>query len=376
MSMSSSPGEDLLAIEEAANNFLSQEYDFRRRNIYLQGTGNVERSLWRRFADLGWLGLSLPEDYGGAGGSAVESWMLLQRLGAYLVLEPYLSSVVVCGWPLVTHGRKQVRDRLLPELIAGRIQLSLALNEPEGKHPNIITTLATPMDGGWRLVGHKSVVLGAPTADYLLLSARCDAQRIVLLIRPDDAGVMIRPYRLIDGRTAGEILFDGARVGPDSLLAVGPEADELLDVARLAGAFGCVAESVGVMKAALAATVEHVRARRQFGQALSGFQAIRHRIAAMHIACEEADALGWRAAQAYSLADPKERLAAIAAAKSDVGQSARRVCEEAVQFHGAIAITDEFPVGHYLKRAVVNERLFGNSELWTEHFSKAVFGWP
>lgn len=375
MSLSSSPGEDLLAIEEAAHQFLSQEYDFNRRRADLQDNGSHDRTLWHRFAELGWLGLSLPEDLGGAGGGAAESWILLQQLGAHLVLEPYLSSVAVCGWSLVAHGRADVRDRLLPELISGRVQLALAHSEPSSDHPDTPSALATPQDDGWRVVGHKAVVLGAPIADYFLVSATCDTQRAVLLIGADDAAVTIRPYRLIDGRHAGEVHISGARVGWDDLVAIGADADALLEVSRLAGALGCVAESVGVMKAALAATADHLHARRQFGQPLAEFQALRHRVADMHIACEEADALGWRATQAFGAADLTERVLAIAAAKSQVGDMARKVCEEAIQLHGAIAITDEFPVGHYLKRAVVNERLFGNNELWTQRFTETAFGW-
>lgn len=374
MSMSSSPGEDLVAIEEAAHQFLAQEYDFRRRSADLEGDGSHDRSLWQRFAELGWLGLSLPQSYGGAGGGAPESWMLLQQLGAHLALEPYLHSVVVCGWSLVAHGRAEIRDRLLPELIAGRVRLALAHSEPGRDYPEAPSTLMTAQDDGWRLVGHKAVVLGAPTADHILVSATCDAQRVVLLIRPDDADVTIRPYRLIDGRSAGEIHISGARIERHDLVAVGADADALLQASRLAGALGCVAESVGVMKTALAATVEHLRTRRQFGHPLAEFQALRHRVADMHIACAEADALGWRAAQAFETADLTEQLLTIAAAKSQVGDTALKVCEEAVQLHGAMAITDEFPVGHYLKRAVVNERLFGNSEWWTQYFAETAFG--
>lgn len=369
----SSPGEDLVAIAEAARHFLAQEYDFRRRAADLQDNAWDDRTLWRRFAELGWLGLSLPETFGGAGGGATESWMLVQGLGAHLVLEPYLSSVIVCGWALAEHGSVTIQQRVLPELIAGRLQLAMAHDEPSQDHPHIPSTRATPRDGGWRIVGRKAVVLGAPTADRILVSARGDDGTMVLLIDPRDAAVTTRPYRLIDGRQAGEMQFDGAWVGPDAVVSLGDDAEAMLEAARLAGAIGCVTELVGVMRAALAATAEHLRTRRQFGQPLAALQALRHRVADMHIACEEADALGWRAAQAYGAADPTERLIAIAAAKAQVGELARKLCEEAVQLHGAIAITDEFPVGHYLKRAVVDERLFGNSELWNRRFGDVVF---
>lgn len=368
MSVASSPGDDLVAIAEAARHFLGQEYHFGRRAADLQDNARDDRTLWRRFAELGWLGLSLQETFGGVGGGATESWMLAQGLGAHLVLEPYLSSVIVCGWALAEHGSDALRQRILPELIAGRLQLALAHDEPSQEHPHIPSTVVAPRAGGWHIAGRKAVVLGAPTADRILVSARGDERTMVLLIDPRDAAVTIRPYRLIDGRQAGEVQIDGAWVGPDAVVALGDDAEAMLETARLAGAIGCVAELVGVMRAALSATAEHLRTRRQFGQPLAALQALRHRVADMHIDCEEADALGWRAAQAYGSADPTERLIAIAAAKAQVGEMARRLCEEAVQLHGAIAITDEFPVGHYLKRAVVDERLFGNSEMWNRRF--------
>lgn len=367
------PSPELLEIEEAARRFLAREYDFQRRRRLLEAPHSHDPQPWRDFAEMGWLGLPLPERFGGSGGGAREAWMLLRCLGAHLVLEPYLSSVLVCGWSLVRHAAGHAQTRIIPGLVAGHLRLAFAHDEPGHEDPDRPATAATPADGGWRVAGHKAVVLGAPTADCILVSAGHDGRRLVFLLDPNDERVTIRPYPLIDGRQAGEVAIDGAVLPPAALIARDRDADGLLETARLAGALGSMAEAAGVMDAALAATVDHLRTRRQFGQRLADFQALRHRVADMHIACQEADALGWRAAQALDSADSVHGLLAVAAAKAQIGEAARKVCEEAVQMHGAIAITDEFPVGHYLKRAIVNERLFGNSEHWNERFSKASF---
>jgi alkylation response protein AidB-like acyl-CoA dehydrogenase len=263
------------------------------------------------------------------------------------------------------------RARLLPLIAAGRLCVALASMEgcPGG---DADTTRARRTQDGWRVDGHKGVVLGAPEAELVILGshgASAETGPVLLLIDPAAPGVTLRPYPLVDGRMAAELhLHD---VAPEAVLAEGEDAVAALEDAVLAGALACAAEATGAMEAALERTIDHLRQRQQFGARLADQQALRHRVADMFIACQESAALGWRAALAFDEPRTGLRRMAIAAAIAQAGPASLRVCEEAIQLHGAIAITEEFPVGHYLKRAIVAERIFGGADHWLDAFCAA-----
>jgi alkylation response protein AidB-like acyl-CoA dehydrogenase len=347
--MLAEPGPEQQAIAEAARRVIAAECDLSARLRDPAAAAAEAPRRWRGFAELGWLGLAIPEAHGGSGGTMRELWPLLVECGRGLVLDPLLPNLLGalalarCGG---AHG-------LLERVVAGEARVAPALDDA-------VPTRAVPQGDGWRVSGRKAVVLGAPEADLLLVTA----EERLLLVPADAPGVTRRAYPLVDGRLAADVLLEAVALPAEALLAEGAAARLALEEMELAGALACVAEMAGAMEAALERTIAHLRLRVQFGAPLATQQALRHRVADMSIACEETAVLGWRAAQAFE--DPATRALAVAAAMAQAGAAALRVCEEAVQLHGATAIVDEFPVGHFLKRVVVAERLFGNSEDWLE----------
>ena len=374
--MQPEPGPEQQAIREAVHHYLAREggIDARLRDPARMANAAAQR--WRDFAGLGWLGLPLPEAAGGSGGGMAELWPVLTAFGHELALDPYLPTVVLGGLTLARAAAPAQQASLLPAIAVGELRLALALAEPGlGEASAALRTRARPVPGGWRLDGQKSVVLGAPEATRLIVSATAEGtEPLLLLLDPAAPGVTLRPYPLIDGRLAAEIQMADAPVEADSVLARGDAAAAAIGQAVLAGALAGVAEICGAMEAALARTVAHLRERRQFGRRLADQQALRHRVADMFIACQESAALGWRAALAFDAPDLAASRLAIAAARAQAGPAGLRVCEEAIQLHGALAITDEFPVGHYLKRVVVAERLFGGSTAWLDAYCDASPG--
>jgi len=366
--MLAEPGPEQRAIRDAVQRYLAQEADILdRMRDPARAAGDAARR-WADFARLGWLGLPLPDAHGGSGGGMAELWPVLTGLGHGLSLDPYLPTVVLGGLTIARAGNAAQQARLLPRIVAGELRVALA-GMAGGD-----TTRARRTAGGWRIDGHKGVVLGAPEAGLLILgtrSASTQAEPLLLLVDPRAAGVTLRAYPLIDGRMAAEVHLDDVDVATDAVLAEGEAAATAMEDASLAGALACVAEAVGAMEAALERTIAHLRHRQQFGARLADQQALRHRVADMFIACQESAALGWRAALAFDERHAEMRRMAVAAAMAHAGPAALRVCEEAIQLHGAIAITDEIPVGHYLKRAVVAERLFGNADHWLGVFCAA-----
>ncbi|MBL8381690.1 MAG: acyl-CoA dehydrogenase family protein [Burkholderiales bacterium] len=354
-------------LQDAAARYLEKAYGFQERQAIVAAGSDGDAGKWRDFAQMGWLGLPLPESDGGNGGSALDLFLLAQAFGKALAVEPYLSTVVLGAMTVAAAGNAAQRARILPGVIAGRTRLAFGCTEPESGYALLdVQTRARASGDGFVLTGDKSVVLGAASADHLLISARTAGARdsrlgiSLFLVDRTAPGVTLRPYGTIDGRRAAEVKLQEVRVGRDALLGELHGAAARIEHAQALGIVTLLGEAVGCLEGALACTVEYHRNRHQFGKPLSSFQALRHRVADLYVAKEETRALCLLAAHAHAAGEPGAAQA-LAGAKAWVGQAGRHAAEEAVQLHGAIAITDEYVVGHYLKRIIAIDRLFGDT---------------
>lgn len=338
-------------IESSVLEFLSNEYDFAQRAQSLHAGDGVAPRVWQAFADMGWLGLPVPEEDGGIGGRAMESGLLMRAFGRHLVLEPYLNAVLLGTRLIAEMGRAEQRAEWLGDLIAGQRRVVLAHDERGLGDPWAPrTTCVFEHDGGFRLEGAKALVRGALGADAVLVSARTETGGHALLFVPLDAeGVMAEGCRLLDGTRGVDLRLDGVCVGRAALL--GEPVDSTATLARI------VAEAVvsecweasGVMQAALEQTAEYTQQRVQFGKPISGFQVVQHRLAEMAVGCEEALAACQLAALSIER-DPAAAVSAAAMAKSKVGRGARFVAQEAVQLHGAMGVSEELPIASHFRK--------------------------
>jgi alkylation response protein AidB-like acyl-CoA dehydrogenase len=354
-------------LTESVGRWLEADYDFARRRRLASGEESGDGS-WRQLADLGLLGLNVPEEQGGLGGSSVETLMVMQSLGRALVVEPYLPTAVISAPLLARVGTNAQRETLLPAIVAGDCRVVVATFEPAApcdlEH---VGTQAIRRGDQFVLNGRKGVLVGADSADYLIVSARTagetrDTQGISLFIVPvGTAGLTIRATPTIDGLRAAEISLDNVELDAGALLGVADAGYGELERAIDRGIAGLCAEAVGVMERLLEMTAEHLRTRRQFGQPIGNFQALQHRAADMAIAIEQARATTLLAAAKVEAEDRRERRRAIAAAKVMAGESGRYVGEQAVQLHGGMGMTDELPVGWYFKRLVAIDLTWGDA---------------
>ncbi|WP_188054208.1 acyl-CoA dehydrogenase family protein [Sphingosinithalassobacter sp. CS137] len=351
-------------LKEMLERYLRDSYSFETRGKRLRA-GGADAALWRDFAEtLGILAAPLPERVGGMGGGPVEAMVVMEALGEALVFAPYLETVVISGGLLSGVGG-ETADALLARIAAGSAQVALAHGEPRSRYTlaHVDTTAAADGDG-WLLNGTKSVVVGAPDADQLLISARTggsagDREGIALFLADAGAdGITRHDYRLIDERPAADLVLTDLCLPGDALLT--GEGDALPHIERAidAGTAGVCAEGVGVMRRMMADTVDYTRQRRQFGQPLASFQALQHRMVDMYMALEQAVSASFLATLNLSAPDA-ERARAVSAAKATLGESLRFVGQNAVQLHGAMGMTEELAVGHYFKRATVIEQQFG-----------------
>lgn len=326
------------------------------------------KALWRALGqELGVLGATLPAEAGGLGGGAVEAMVVADALGEALAPIPYIEGVVIAGGLLHAAGGERVAA-LLPQIADGSARAVLAAGEANSRQAlEAVDTRAERDGNGWTLTGEKVVVPGAPDADWLLVTARTsgsprDVRGVSVFLVPADAtGLSRHDYHLIDGLPASDITLAGVSLPADALLGEEGAALPLLERARDAGIAALCAEAAGLTRKLLADTVAYTKERKQFGQPLSSFQALQHRMVDMFIAVEQATSAAYLAALHLD-DDAASRARAIAAAKATVADAVRFVGQNAVQLHGGMGMTDELAVGHYFRRATAIEQQFGAAD--------------
>lgn len=365
--------EEQLALQDTLRRFIAKDYSFEHRRALAKSADGFDRDAWKTFADFGILALPFAEDFGGLDGNAVDTMLVMEMLGRGLALEPYLSTVVLCGGLIRDAGSTAQKEQLLPAIAGGEKMLALAHFEPGARYEldNVAAT-ATPSGKGWQLNGAKAVVLGAPSADTLIVSARDGKGLSLFLVDAKAPGVTLRAYPTQDGARAADLKLSAVEVGADALIGTAgnalPVIERALDYANAA----LCAEAVGIMSALNEVTLEYLKTRKQFGVPIGKFQALQHRMADMVIATEQARSMATLAAVRADSADAAERGRAVAAAKAYVTQSARLVGQQAVQLHGGMGVVDELNVSHYFKRLTMIGLTFGDTDYHLGRFSDAL----
>lgn len=360
--------EEQTLLRNSVQRFVQNRYDFETRRRLIASEEGWSRDNWRRFAELGLLAAPFPEEYGGLGGSAVETMIILEEFGRGLVVEPYLPSVVLAGTALVHGGSAAQKQEMIPAIAAGESVFAFAHAEPQGRYDLFdVQTSARRAGKDFVLDGHKAVVLAAPWADRLILSARTgggtrEREGITLFLVDRDArGVSLRAYPTIDGMRAAEVLLDNLRVGPDAVLGEIDNGLDLLKRATDAGIAALCAEAIGSMKVLHEDTLEYTKTRRQFGQPLANFQVLQHRMVDMFMAYEQSVSMTYMATLKLNEAlDAAERQRAASAAKVQIGKAGRFIGQQAVQLHGGMGMTEELRVGHHFKRLTMIDIHFGD----------------
>ena len=356
-------------LQDTIRRYLGREYSFEQRRKRLAADPGPSRDVWAGLAELGVLGIGIREDDGGLGGDAFDAMIVMEALGRALVVEPYLSSVVLGAGIVSDAGNEAQRAAWLPAIVAGEKRLAFAHGERNARYAEAyVETRAAKHDKGWKLEGAKAVVLDGDSADALIVSARTagePGQRegiSLFLVDPKARGVKVRGYATQDARRAADVDFAGVTVGDDARLGPANEALPAIERALDRANAALCAEAIGIVEALNEATLEYLKTRKQFGQPIGRFQALQHRMADMTIKAVEARSMAILAAAAMSGADAAERARRVSAAKAFVGQAARFVGQQAIQLHGAIGMTDELVVSHWFKRLAIIDATFGGAE--------------
>jgi pimeloyl-CoA dehydrogenase small subunit len=366
-------------LKDSVDRLLADRYAFDQRKNYLKEPHGWSTALWSQFAELGLLGLPFAEEYGGFGGGAVEIMLVMEAFGRALVAEPYLATVVLGGTAIRLGATDAQKSAILPAIAEGRMKLAFAHGERQARY-DVTDVMTTAHHGGqgWVLDGAKSVVTHGDCADTLIVSARNAGERdadqgiTLFLVDANANGVARRSYAMRDEQRAAEISLSGVQVSQDDVL--GEVGAGLAIIKRVieAGIAATAAESVGAMEALHAMTLEYSRTREQFGKPIGTYQVVQHRLAEMLMSLEQGRSMAMLAAMMVDEPDANEREHNIAMAKVGIGQAGRFVSQNAVQLHGGIGMTEELAVGHYFRRCMVIERLFGDTAHYLARLAESV----
>ncbi|MBI1846436.1 MAG: acyl-CoA/acyl-ACP dehydrogenase [Candidatus Rokubacteria bacterium] len=329
-------------------------------------------AMWKDMAQLGWLGLALPEAFGGADLGMVETALLLEEMGRAAYPGPYFSTVLAAT-AIVELGSEAQKRRWLAAIAAGAARGTVALLDGAMDWtPAAVATKAERTAAGWSLTGTKPFVPWAHVADVLAVPARSSEGLSLFLVEPSTPGLTLSPVTGMDlSMRWTNVTLDGVTVPDDAVLGAPGQALPLVEGLLRIGAVGAAAEMLGAARRCLDMAVAYAKVREQFGQPIGSFQAIRHKCAEMLLEVENSHAATYYAAWALD-AEAADAEMAASIAKAYVGDAARRVCGEAIQVHGGIGFTWEYDLHLYFKRAKALEVMYGDADWHRELIARRV----
>ena len=352
-------------LREQIQKFCESEYDFYKREEIVKSSNDFDENVWNLFAEQGWLSMPFSEQSGGLGFGPIELSILFEEFGKALVIEPYLSTVVLSG-TLLDKSTFSEKNDLIEKICTGSIHISLAYAEVDNGYDYL--NPSSTLDSKFVLNGTKTLVLNGSNAEKIIVTCTNDDTLNIVVLDANTSGVSINSFSTVDGQSCSEISFENVKLDKSNIIASGNDAENLLkETINLATLCIC-AEAVGCMESCYHKTLEYTKGREQFGQPISGFQVLQHRMVDMFIESELAKSLLIKAMlEVNNRSDDMYKH--VSALKSYVGKSGKLSAKEAVQLHGGMGVSEEMMIGHYLKKMISIDALFGNADYHLKTFS-------
>jgi hypothetical protein len=373
--------EEQTMIKDSVARFVRDEYDFDTRRAIVDSDDGISRKFWKMFSELGWLSVPFDEEYGGFGGSVDDLSAVMEEIGKGIVVEPYVSTVVVFGSLMSASTNADLKSQVIPGIIDGSCMGSFACVEAQSRFEmtDVLTT-AKVCDGGYSLNGEKTVVANGGTANKLIVSARTSGEQFdrdgvsLFVVDTSSDGVEVNSYKMMDGQNASTVTFKNVIVTDSQLLNAVGEGMALIDQVMPQILISLSAEALGIMATLNTLTLEYSKTRQQFGTPIGSFQVIQHRMVDTFMACEQTKSMLYRGlCEAKNVAQGEAHARDLAktahALKATVARYGKMIGEEAIQLHGGIGMTDELNVGHFVKRLMMINVCFGDGDYHQKKFN-------
>ena len=367
--------EEQKMIQQSVERFVQENYDLTNRVKISSEDPGYSQEYWTAMAELGWLGLAFSEEEGGFGGNQIDTLVLMEQFGKGLVLEPFLANIVLGGGAIKRGGSPAIKESILPNLIEGNLQVTLAYAEEQSRFDIEDVATAAREDGSNFIInGKKSMVLNAESADKIVVVTRTSGSQVdedgisLFLVDATSKGIERENFPTVDGLRASEITFTDVEVPSDNLIGEKDKGFLILQAVVNDAILALSAEAVGAMEVLYKDTVEYTQQREQFDHPLSDFQVLQHRMVDMFMEYEQCKSLLLRATM-ETVQDPILAQRTVHALKHLIGKSGIFVGESAVQLHGGMGVTEELRIGHFFKRLLVIDSQFGNSDFHLDKFT-------
>ena len=367
--------EEQKMIQQSVERFVQENYDLPKRVEISSKDPGYNKDYWGSMAELGWLGLPFNEEDGGFGGNQIDTLVIMEQFGKGLVLEPFLANVVLGGGAIQMGGSEELKREILPSLIEGTKQVTLAYAEQQSRFDlEDVATSARQEGDKYIINGQKSMVLNAESADHLVVVTRTSGGQVdeegitLFLVDSNTKGLEKQNFPTVDGLRASEITLENVEVNTERMIGDIDNGFEILKAVSNNGILALCAEAVGAMEILYKDTVEYTQQREQFDHPLSDFQVLQHRMVDMFMEYEQCKSLLFRATM-ETIQDPEMAQKTIHALKHLIGKSGIFVGENAVQLHGGMGVTEELRIGHFFKRLLVIDSQFGNADFHLDKFT-------
>ncbi len=352
-------------LQDSARVFISESAPVAHLRALRDGRDDTgfSRDLWKKFAEMGFSGILVPEGQGGSGLGVVEAGVIAEELGRTLAPSPFLSTAVLAAAAIRRGGSAAQQAAMLPKIAAAELVVALAIDEGVKHRPGAIATKAVRDGAGFRIDGAKTLVVDGHVADRLIVAARvaADGDPVALFVVDARApGVAIERTVMVDAHNAARVRLTNVQVGADALLGSVEGGAALLEAVLDTGRAVLASELLGIADEVFARTLTYLKERRQFGRIIGEFQALQHRASELFCDIEMTRAIVIRALQAVD-EDPVKARDIVSAAKARACTTANRAVQEGVQMHGGMGMTDQFDIGLFMKRARVAQELLGDA---------------
>ena len=374
--------EEQQMLKESMQRWFQDNYSFEQRSAILKNDDSFSKEHWQTFAELGWLSIPFAEDHGGFGGNIIDTAAIMEEFGKSLSLAPMLPTLFLFGGALSSSPNGKIAAELIPQIIDGSLLGAVASYEPQARFDvsNIATT-ANKDGNNYVLSGQKSVVLGGAHADKFIVSARTSGEQhdesgiTLFLIDRDADGLSIDAFSLIDSQEVADITLDKVSVASEQLVSeVGTGYALIEDVLQCAH-IALSAEALGIMQKLNATTLEYTKTREQFGVPISSFQVLKHRMVDTFMAYEQTKSMlfGTLCEMTDGITPATEMRKMVSGLRTLVAKYGKLVGDEAIQLHGGMGITAELDVGHYVKRMMMINLLFGNGDFFQNQYNQLAY---
>lgn len=332
--------------------------------------------LWKEMAEMGFAGILVGEDHGGAGFGLVGAGIVAEAMGKNLSASPFHASAIAAAAVIEAAGNDQQKSSLLPAIAAGETIATLAVDETSSHNPEGSALKAEAVDSGYKLSGMKTFVQEGGAADQFIVLARTSGEAgdrdglSLFLVGRKSGGLIIDQTVMTDSRNFAKLTFEGVQVDAGALLGEEGKAMDALDPALDKARVVLAAELLGIAQECLDQTVTYLQERKQFGVLIGSFQGLQHRAAQLFSEIEVTRSAVLKALQAGDAGGDFRWFASLAKAKAS--KTAELATNEAIQMHGGIGMTDEFDIGFYIKRARVVQALYGDYNYHADRFAAAA----